>query len=1082
MASHRALLGALVALYFYIGAQAQPSAERKKRQPGHLLSPSLNADDHEAALRGALLDTSGAGAAEVPVPTPPPEIDVQEQDTIGETLENDLGGLGPKQEVEPVLKWANIADLDGVPIDLVVHNVSAYIPTSTEGNGNLGDFGIINVASGTYVDLEFTFKNRQTGQAQQLDDFAFSVLDLDLNSFSGAEIETVIGSGFDYVLVDPDTTVEISELTDGRYVFTATWKGSANDNPTSLEKLTPGQLRTSVGFIYYHVSSFTLTFMVGDGNKGRNFMFGGRTLLIETESPQLPSAVVNSQPSPEVLRLLKTSTPARLSPGAQEAAATARSAVTSTGGSAESAEAAKVAAEYVIAGGGSSELAAQAGAAAAASVAVGMPSQAVQIAGEVAASTMLMQGSQEQASKAAIAAAETMRSAGQAAADAATAAGHGEVAVSAAAWNAMDALSQGYSPEAVAAAGAAAAVAEDAGLGTQSVMAAAQQAAEATSRGASVPAAAAAGAAASMAVEEGVDLIVAANAGLAAQQTIEKRGTAEQAAAAGAAVVASSRLLSQEAANAALTPQASTTLKSTSWVSSEDVDYEVDSAGQGLPGRWGYRASQVGQCSLENHRCFCNGEVVFGSPGLWSTIRQVETDVMCSEAVFGDPSPNAKKVCMCLPREKTKNRFWWTVYGVATVFLVIQIGLATMRTLSPDRPGRWQKTFEATLPAVPFAPMLCAVILVVAERGEQLGGYPAIMSGLQSASRLVSHWTSTSLPQGTTNFFGATKMSIAINFLTTFFICEVCCRVFAKWHVWPYADRQHMPKGEKRRRAQFWFSVWTFCYYAMMLSLAFVIIGVYVVMHGKESATRSIPASTPSNEATKNCTAVIILTYFLVHLISHSLTFLFSDHPVGIALMRRLAMNMEIMPMVCSIYLAAQLVADAVPMELPMHTGNAMYLCTASMLGQVILAMIQPFIFGYRLQVLGHWDLEKAGEADIIVEQKPGLLFFNCFRWMALFGGYFSALHVCWSLYNLGQRVRTPHAMTHLMILGVLVTVYFVTEVLRLLIAVRRHFEQGTSWSVALPDLGIWFQTFMDICPMLSMMVVANWLEVTFST
>eukprot|EP00448_Togula_jolla_P008476 CAMPEP_0170611306 /NCGR_PEP_ID=MMETSP0224-20130122/23119_1 /TAXON_ID=285029 /ORGANISM="Togula jolla, Strain CCCM 725" /LENGTH=1183 /DNA_ID=CAMNT_0010936733 /DNA_START=15 /DNA_END=3566 /DNA_ORIENTATION=+ len=1089
-----------------------------------------------------------------------PVAEVGEMNTIGEAMTNNLGDEGPDEdEPEPLLVWADVLRFNGVPIDLVVQNVSEYTPYSTADNGNLGQFGIINVKAGTHVDLKFTLWNRKTGRPQKVNDFVIGILDLDINSFTLKDKEAVIGSGFSYVLVHDDTTVAVSTLPDGRTVFAATHPGTTDDNPSSLSELNDMQLKTSIGLIYYGVSSWTLTFSVGEGKRGRNFLFAGSTGLSQLQSPKLPEAVVNADVPPELLNSLAASQTIASVPAIPpqsnvlDASDAAARAIQQAGGSADQMKASQDAAKVAAAEGVPQDVAVQSGALAAKVVASGVSPDAAKAIGPAVARGLAAGNSAEAALAAGESAASEAEKAGITASDSAKAAGMTDEAAQAARKAAMASVIGGQTGGPEIMAGAAAAEVAQEGLGPEAAAEAGKVASQAAHEGASIACSVAAGVAAGKSMAADNSAQVTAEAVKASLAACDGSATPEAAAANAASAISKAELKEEASLGAGETAAAAALAAGADTKAAESAKQAATQAGrdghsaeaaavagvaareatqQGLPAPVAGSAAadardsgmpeadsvaaglsaatqsvppcdanmlapsnsastmtiggrSVYQCATEGSTCNCRGHVTFGHTDAWTEFQEVESSVTCSESVFGDPDPSSRdKVCMCRAWLPVTRKIWFPAYLVAAVFLLVHIALACMRRRSFDG-TRWQKTLEATLPALPFGPMLIAVMLVVAERGEQLGGYPIVVSMLQGLSSLHDvKWDLSNifhaLPRGTTRFVGVESMVIGLNVLAWSYLLQVCCRIIAKYHVFPYPDRMHMPRCRARSMAQFWFNLWNVFYTVMVVDALFLLWGVFMVMSDTTKATKHIPMSAAPNAATKDCICLLVVVYFVVHITSHVLTFALSNNPVSIAMMRRLAINMEILPMVATIFLAAQLVADAAPMELPAKTAMAMYFCTLLFMGQVVLSMAQPLFFNYRLEVLGTWDMEKSGEADIIIQPGPGLFLYNSIRWAALFGGYITAMQVAWSLYNLNKKLKTPFAKTHLTCLGVLAGIYFVTEVIRLAIAIRRHLLRGTSWSVALPNLGVVYQLFMECCPMLAMMVVAHWCEVSF--
>jgi len=321
---------------------------------------------------------------------------------------------------------------------------------------------------------------------------------------------------------------------------------------------------------------------------------------------------------------------------------------------------------------------------------------------------------------------------------------------------------------------------------------------------------------------------------------------------------------------------------------------------------------------------------------------------------------------------------------------------------------------------------------------------------------------------------------MAVNVLAATFVIEVLCRMCARWHTWPYPDVKAMPSGRCKDLAESWCSLWHLFYALMIVVLGILLYLVFVVMNDNSRALIDMPSEAEHSLVISHCLKVLIGVYFVSHVALHGLTFTLGDRPVGIAMIRRLARNIDVVPMLCAVFLGTQLGAQAGFMNLPHYAAVGVYVCTVSFMLQAWLAMAQPFIFYYRVEILGQWKLENAGEADIIIEPGPGLMTYSCIRWATLFCGYFCALQAIWSLCFMGIDLQTPYACTHIAIFSILVVFYIFTEVVRICIAIKRYVERGNMWPVMLPGLGVGYQLFMDCCPVLALLVLAHWCEVSF--
>jgi len=204
-------------------------------------------------------------------------------------LRNNLGGAGPDGGDEGIL-------FGGVMVgkDLLVSATSSYTPNMLNPaggvlrNGARQGFGVINMASGSSVDLEFTLKDSVTG-ADSPDSFVVSFFDGDHGmSHQSREIMTI--NGMSNFIVDDDTELDITETaTDdvslangvGVATFTSTLRGTKEDNPVSPLALNGLQEQRSVEAYFENKAKFSVNFAAtGYVNpQGRNMMFAGSSTL-----------------------------------------------------------------------------------------------------------------------------------------------------------------------------------------------------------------------------------------------------------------------------------------------------------------------------------------------------------------------------------------------------------------------------------------------------------------------------------------------------------------------------------------------------------------------------------------------------------------------------------------------------------------------------------------------------------------------------------------------------------------------------------------------------------------------------------
>jgi len=156
-------------------------------------------------------------------------------------LRNNLGGAGPDAGPEGIL-YGNV--LAGK--DLLVSAANAYTPNMLNPSGGVlrngvrEGFGVINMASGSSVNLDFTLKDSASG-ADSADTFVVTFFDGD-HGMAHESREGLTINGMSNFIVDEDTELDITDTaTDdaslangaGIATFTSTLRGTKEDNPVS---------------------------------------------------------------------------------------------------------------------------------------------------------------------------------------------------------------------------------------------------------------------------------------------------------------------------------------------------------------------------------------------------------------------------------------------------------------------------------------------------------------------------------------------------------------------------------------------------------------------------------------------------------------------------------------------------------------------------------------------------------------------------------------------------------------------------------------------------------------------------------
>jgi len=249
-------------------------------------------------------DCSNSECVDPPIsttgPTPPPTTGPTKKEDCfdgstkfdffeaGEPVINNLGGFGPGDvNSAPVIRWDNFGTQG--TFDLVVEVISDnYTPRTPGQNGLNGNFGQVNVASGTDVTLKFSFVDHKTGKPVVVPRFEWTFFDIDhfLKADGSPKAQETIRV-CDYLGAFRDDRHTFTEWTDseGCANFQSGEFGSGCDNPLdpmalgeiTCDDRTTNQLNKAVALSFMEKSSFEITLKTGSGGGGRNFFFSGRS-------------------------------------------------------------------------------------------------------------------------------------------------------------------------------------------------------------------------------------------------------------------------------------------------------------------------------------------------------------------------------------------------------------------------------------------------------------------------------------------------------------------------------------------------------------------------------------------------------------------------------------------------------------------------------------------------------------------------------------------------------------------------------------------------------------------------------------
>jgi hypothetical protein len=196
-------------------------------------------------------------------------------------VSSNLGGRGPDTDKPAELRFHDVTNANGVgSVDLVLKATSNYITRNTSINGVYHCFAIVNVASseeGTdSVDLDFGFVKAGTNEPVTFSLQYFTIYDMDTHGKNGIEAVTLYNDVEDMFNEEDCQYTESGDLSspDG-LTFTATSKGTGDDNPTMPKLLTEDQRQKSITVSYADKKKWKATFSVKGGTGARNFMFAG---------------------------------------------------------------------------------------------------------------------------------------------------------------------------------------------------------------------------------------------------------------------------------------------------------------------------------------------------------------------------------------------------------------------------------------------------------------------------------------------------------------------------------------------------------------------------------------------------------------------------------------------------------------------------------------------------------------------------------------------------------------------------------------------------------------------------------------
>jgi len=536
----------------------------------------------------------------------------------------------------------------------------------------------------------------------------------------------------------------------------------------------------------------------------------------------------------------------------------------------------------------------------------------------------------------------------------------------------------------------------------------------------------------------------------------------------------------------------------TEWLNASDlggsVDCNSDVFGDPLPGKakvcmcqpqaftcateWPVPTAGCVECLMES-TCMCEGLVRFGYGERWTDWRKSPGSVPCRTDTFGDPYEGHGKLCQCKPLDFMLNTASATTSNYAPVgkimsatiivtlaYFVVYAGLAISRSFTQVNgmiPGATERVILSGTAAVYLAPMLVALFFAATKRAETLTlGSPGYYD----------------YPPA---YLGVAAMVCAIAF---------CCQVFfhlayewitapeyaaadrgtgGGWRTPGSAGQLLIPSQSSSRSVdllKLWVNLFHVAVAVMFFGLMIMLTGISLMQEPKElvQAAGKIPIA-----AGTVCTVVLSVAYFTVYLVLHCLktrdiAISLSSPSFGVEVMRLAATAMNFAPMLCILFMGTQIAADWEGVQLTPAVMGCIYICTFSVLVQVVLVLLAPLMPDAELEVTG-----ARGEVDFVTRNRGAFIVISFVRWAAMTALYVGVLVLCFRLWSL----RVAPAMTHMLVR--LSGIYFMAYLmLWVTITGRVLLDGGLTRAIRILTV---VKDTVAFCPMLAALVLQSFVR-----
>lgn len=460
---------------------------------------------------------------------------------------------------------------------------------------------------------------------------------------------------------------------------------------------------------------------------------------------------------------------------------------------------------------------------------------------------------------------------------------------------------------------------------------------------------------------------------------------------------------------------------------------------------WSNQQAGCTECTM-SPECLCNGQVTFGYDQYWTPWQPVRGVITCSVDTFGDPYVSHGKVCLCSPVALANKDGYWsgpttlgTWWPVATVLIpaaVLACLLGIFHIVSSGMPNFGAVSLQAAVPAALIAPMIAALFITVAKRGEYVVNDFALLQEIRDATGMV----------GSPRMGEWNDVSLAIKVCAIAFVAQLFFRVV--YEMVGLNERMHAAMYGRPGREKVWGFVHHVCVFVMYAAIVYIFVGLFRM--GDRQFTTAVL-----------CSIILAAAFFSCYIVLHLFTF-FSIDLYGKALMKLGCLNMNFAPMLVLIYLGAQVGADGlIGRSVPHYAEIWMKVCTAAVIVQTGLSVITPPLAGAILKQ------DESGREDLVMRRGPVLVILSIARWVLMAVQYAGVAVLCKSIWELSGGDHLAQALT------VLTIIYFAIYAMMWLAMTLHHLGEGQLGTAirvltALTHLA-------TLCPIAGALVLGYW-------